>query len=107
MKKPTDGGFEIISFDELDDDINYDWRLFGRSTSDDKSPIVMLLNAVDLLKNDGIEIPFNIKVILDSEEEKSSKPLPVAVKQYRELLESDFLMIVDGPVHASEKPTVV
>ncbi|WP_108247143.1 M20/M25/M40 family metallo-hydrolase [Muricauda brasiliensis] len=107
LKKPTDSGFETISFDELDDDINYDWRLFGRSTSDDKSPIVMLLNAMDLLKNDGIEIPFNIKVILDSEEEKSSKPLPAAVKQYRELLESDFLMIVDGPVHASEKPTVV
>lgn len=107
LKKPTDGGFETVSFDEMDDDINYDWRLFGRSTSDDKSPIVMLLNAMDLLKNDGVEIPFNIKVILDSEEEKSGKPLPAAVKQYRELLESDFLMIVDGPVHASEKPTVV
>lgn len=107
LKAPKDGGFETVSFDQLDDDINYDWRLFGRSTSDDKSPIVMLLNAMDLLKKDGKEIPFNIKVILDGEEEKSSKPLPAAVKQYRELLESDFLMIVDGPVHASEKPTVV
>ncbi|NVN19132.1 M20/M25/M40 family metallo-hydrolase [Muricauda sp. HICW] len=107
LKKPTDGGFETVSFDQMDDDINYDWRLFGRSTSDDKSPIVMLLNAIDLLKIDGKEVPFNLKVILDSEEEKSSRPLPAAVKQYRELLESDFLMIVDGPVHASEKPTVV
>ncbi|MDF0708207.1 M20/M25/M40 family metallo-hydrolase [Flagellimonas okinawensis] len=107
LKAPKDGEYETVSFDELDDDINYDWRLFGRSTSDDKSPIVMLLNAMDLLRKDGTEIPFNIKVILDSEEEKSSKPLPAAVKQYRELLESDFLMIVDGPVHASEKPTVV
>jgi len=107
LKAPKDDGFETMSFDELGDDINYDWRLFGRSTSDDKSPIVMLLNAMDLLKKDGKDIPFNIKVILDSEEEKGSKPLPAAVKQYRELLESDFLMIVDGPVHASENPTVV
>lgn len=107
LKAPKDDGFETISFDELGDDINYDWRLFGRSTSDDKSPIVMLLNAMDLLKKDDKEIPFNIKVILDSEEEKGSKPLPAAVKQYRELLESDFLMIVDGPVHTSENPTVV
>ncbi len=107
LKAPKDEGFETVSFDELGDDINYDWRLFGRSTSDDKSPIVMLLNAMDLLKKDRKEIPFNVKVILDSEEEKSSKPLPAAVKQYRELLESDFLMIVDGPVHASENPTVV
>ncbi len=107
LKAPEGDGFKTISFDELNDDINYDWRLFGRSTSDDKSPIVMLLNTIDLLKNEGTEMPFNVKVILDSEEEKSSKPLPKAVKQYRELLEADFLMIVDGPVHASEKPTVV
>ena len=107
LKVPEGDGFKIVSFDELDDDINYDWRLFGRSTSDDKSPIVMLMNTIDLLKQDGKEIPFNVKVILDSEEEKSSKPLPKAVKQYRELLEADFLMIVDGPVHSSGEPTVV
>lgn len=95
------------SFDELTDDINYDWRLFGRSTSDDKGPIVMFLNAIDLLKENEVAIPFNIKVILDSEEEKSSKPLPKAVKQYRELLEADFLVINDGPVHVSGKPTIV
>ncbi|WP_228238878.1 M20/M25/M40 family metallo-hydrolase [Allomuricauda sp. M10] len=107
LKVPEGDGFKTVSFDELNDDINYEWRLFGRSTSDDKSPIVMLLNTIDLLKQDGKEIPFNVKVILDSEEEKSSKPLPKAVKQYRELLEADFLMIVDGPVHSSGEPTVV
>lgn len=107
LKAPDGDGFKTVSFDELDDDINYDWRLFGRSTSDDKSPIIMLLNTIDLLKKDGKEIPFNVKVILDGEEEKSSKPLPKAVKQYRELLEADFLVIADGPVHASGDPTVV
>ncbi|UJH68084.1 M20/M25/M40 family metallo-hydrolase [Allomuricauda sp. SCSIO 65647] len=106
LKKPVSDGFETVSFDELGDDINYDWRLFGRSTSDDKGPIIMFLNAFDLLKKDGKEIPFNIKLILDGEEEKSSKPLPNAVKQYRELLEADFLLIADGPVHASGKPTI-
>ena len=95
------------SFDDLTEDINYDWRLFARSTSDDKGPIVMFLNAMDLLKKDNISIPFNVKVILDSEEEKSSAPLPNAVKKYRELLNADFLVINDGPVHVSGKPTVV
>ncbi|MFS4469458.1 M20/M25/M40 family metallo-hydrolase [Maribacter sp. 2210JD10-5] len=95
------------SFEDLNDDIDYDWRLFGRSTSDDKGPIVMFLNTIDLLKKDAVEIPFNVKVILDGEEEKSSKPLPKAVKTYRELLKADFLVINDGPVHASGKPTVV
>lgn len=107
LKKPVGDGFETVPFDALAEDIDYDWRLFGRSTSDDKGPIVMFLNAIDLLEKDGKEIPFNLKIILDGEEEKSSKPLPEAVKQYRELLEADFLVIADSPVHASENPTVV
>ena len=94
-------------FDSLSNNLNFDWRLFGRSTSDDKGPIVMLLNAIDLLKKNNISIPFNVKVILDSEEEKGSNPLPKAVKEYRDLLKADFLVINDGPVHVSGKPTVV
>ncbi len=107
LKAPENGGFSARSFDQLEDDIDYDWRLFGRSTSDDKGPIVMFLNAIDLLRKQKKPIPFNIKVILDGEEEKSSKPLPKAVKQYRDLLTADFLLINDGPVHASGQPTVV
>ncbi len=67
----------------------------------------MFLNAIDLLRYDKKEIPFNVKVILDGEEEKSSKPLPGAVRKNKELLKSDFLVINDGPVHVSEKPTLV
>jgi len=94
-------------FDSLVNNLNYDWRLFGRSTSDDKGPIVMLLNTIDLLKKNKVTLPFNVKVILDSEEEKSSKPLPKAVKEYRDLLKADFLIINDGPVHVSGKPTII
>lgn len=107
LKAPENGSFTEVSFDQLQDDINYDWRLFGRSTSDDKGPIVMFLNAIDLLRKENRSLPFNIKVILDGEEEKSSKPLPKAVKNYRDLLAADFLLINDGPVHASGLPTVV
>lgn len=107
LKRPIENGFENVSFDKLGEDINYDWRLFGRSTSDDKGPIVMLLHALDLLKENGIQIPWNIKVILDSEEERGSKPLPKAVKQYRDLLEADYLLINDGPMHTSGKPTII
>ena len=107
LKSPEGDGFIPRSFEELKEDIDYDWRLFGRSTSDDKGPIVMFLNAIDLLKKENKQIPFNLKVILDGEEEKSSKPLPKAVKVYKDLLEADFLVINDGPVHPSGKPTVV
>jgi len=107
LKKQHKNGYKQLSWSELDKTIDYNWRLFGRSTSDDKGPIVMLLNAIDLLKVNNKEIPFNIKVILDSEEEKSSKPLPKAVVENRDLLEADFLIINDGPVHHSKKPTLI
>ncbi len=107
LKAPEGDGFTTRSFEDLKDDIDYDWRLFGRSTSDDKGPIVMFLNAIDLLKKENKQISFNVKVILDGEEEKSSKPLPKAVKAYKDLLEANFLVINDGPVHTSGKPTIV
>jgi len=107
LKSKTEEDWKTESFSELNDDINYDWRLFGRSTSDDKGPIIMFLNAIDALKKENIDIPYNVKVILDSEEEKSSAPLPKAVRTYKDLLQADFLIINDGPVHVSGKPTIV
>ncbi len=95
-----------LDWSKLENGIDNEWRLYGRSTSDDKGPIVMLLNAFDVLKQESKEVPFNVKIILDSEEEKGSKPLPKAVKQYKSLLKSDYLVISDGPIHPSGKPTL-
>lgn len=107
LKKPVGDQWETTPFEELNEDIPMDWRLYGRSTSDDKGPIVMLLNSLDLLKKNKVVLPFNIKVVLDGEEEKSSKPLAKAVNTYKDLLEADYLIINDGPVHASGQPTIV
>ena len=106
--KIKDGtNWKTLDWSELDDKIDENWRVFGRSTSDDKGPIVMFLNAIDLLKENNKTIPFNVKIILDGEEEKSSKPLPKAVKKYRDILAADFLIINDGPLHVSDNPTLV
>ncbi len=107
IRSPANSGWEDRSFDELQDSIPQNWRLFGRSTADDKGPIVMFLNAIDLLKKNKQALPFNVKLILDGEEERGSKPLPEAVRTYRELLEADYLVINDGPVHTSGLPTVI
>ncbi|MBT8320038.1 MAG: M20/M25/M40 family metallo-hydrolase [Eudoraea sp.] len=107
LRAPNGTGWEDRNYDELKDSIPANWRLFGRSTADDKGPIVMFLNTIDLLKKQEIELPFNVKVILDGEEEKGSQPLAKAVSEYRELLEADYLIINDGPVHTSGLPTVI
>jgi acetylornithine deacetylase/succinyl-diaminopimelate desuccinylase-like protein len=67
----------------------------------------MFLNAIDVLAGNKMEIPFNVKVILDSEEEKSSPQLSKAVRTYKDLLKADYLIINDGPVHDSGKPTII
>ena len=107
LKVPKDGGWKERDLEALNENLNYDWRLYGRSTSDDKGPIVMLLNAIDLLQEQKIDLAYNIKVLLDSEEEKSSAPLTAALSTYGELFEADYLIIGDGPMHASLNPTVV
>jgi acetylornithine deacetylase/succinyl-diaminopimelate desuccinylase-like protein len=48
-------------------------RVFARSASDDKAPIMMFLTAMDLLKAQRRTPAINIKVLLDSEEEISSR----------------------------------
>jgi acetylornithine deacetylase/succinyl-diaminopimelate desuccinylase-like protein len=83
-----------------------DWRLFARSASDDKSPIVMLLAALDALKAAGSGPSANIKVILDGEEEAGSPSLVPAIAKHRDKLAADIMVILDGPQHSSGRPTI-
>jgi acetylornithine deacetylase/succinyl-diaminopimelate desuccinylase-like protein len=82
-------------------------RIYARSASDDKSPIVAILAAVDALKSLKLAPTSNIRVILDGEEEAGSTSLTPAIVKYRDKLTADAMIILDGPVHASERPTVV
>ena len=84
-----------------------DQRIYARSASDDKSPIVAVLAALDALKANGLQPSSNIRVILDGEEEASSPSLVPAIATYRDKLAADALFILDGPLHPSERPTIV
>lgn len=84
-----------------------DWRLYARSASDDKSPIVALAAALDALKSLGLGPTSTVKVILDGEEEAGSPSLVPAIARYRDRLAADVMLILDGPVHPSGRPTLV
>ncbi len=83
-----------------------DWRIFGRSASDDKAPIVALVAAVDALRSAGQKPSSNVRVILDGEEEASSPSLVPAIGKYRDRLKADLMVILDGPAHSSGRPTI-
>jgi acetylornithine deacetylase/succinyl-diaminopimelate desuccinylase-like protein len=83
-----------------------EWRLYGRSAADDKAPIVALLAALDALKSAGLSPTSNVRILLDGEEESGSPSLPAAISQNRRRFAADLLLVFDGPVHQSGKPTV-
>jgi len=83
-----------------------DWRIYARSASDDKSPIVALLAAIDALAAKSVPRAVNLKVILDSEEENGSPSLGRALNAHRDLVRGDVLITGDGPVHQSGRPLV-
>jgi acetylornithine deacetylase/succinyl-diaminopimelate desuccinylase-like protein len=85
---------------------NDDWRLYARSSSDDKSPIIALLAAIDALRAKNIPLAVNLKLILDGEEEDGSPNLERVLLAHRNLLDADVLITGDGPVHQSGRPLV-
>ena len=84
-----------------------DWRLYGRSATDDKGPIVALVAALDALQAAGRAPTWNVKVLVDGDEESGSVGLAAVLPQVRNRLAADIMIFLDGPQHASGRPTVV
>ena len=105
-EKNEAGEWTAIPWEQLKGEINPDWRIFARSASDAKGPVAMFLAALDAAKDQKIQPNYNIKIIMDFEEELGSPHLPPAVEQYRKKLASDMLIIFDGPRHISNQPTL-
>lgn len=100
------GGWEEIPWGSLEGTINPEWRIFARSASDAKGPVAMFLTAIDALRSMKKSLPYNLKVIMDFEEELGSPHLPASVERHRQELAADVLVIFDGPRHISNQPTL-
>lgn len=83
-----------------------EWRLYGRSASDDKAPIVALLQAVDALQATASGPAWNLKVVLDGQEEAGSANFERFVAEHGKDLEADLVITLDGPRHPSGRPTM-
>ncbi len=72
-----------------------DGRLYGRGAADDKAGIVVHTAAIASYLTAMKELPVNIKVIIEGEEEIGSKHLSAFVREYHSLLQSDVVIITD------------
>jgi len=93
--------------DKFDPDLISSQRIFARSASDDKGPIMMFLEAHRQLTEQNESLAYNVKVILDSQEEQGSPHLLEAVENNKSLLSSDYFLALDGPMHETLKPTLL
>lgn len=101
-----DGG-QAIPFPEPGMRVDPEARIYARSASDDKSPIVALLAALDALRSAGTPLSVNLKVFLEGEEEAGSDHLRSMLTAHRQLLAGDLWLFADGPVHQSRRLQVV
>ncbi|HUG97665.1 MAG TPA: M20/M25/M40 family metallo-hydrolase [Gammaproteobacteria bacterium] len=100
-------GADVLDWTELDGDIDEDWRIYARSASDDKSPIIALLAAFDALQAAGIEPAVNLRFFFEGEEEAGSPHLADLLHAHRDLLTADLWLFCDGPVHQDGRGQVV
>lgn len=105
-ERDEEGNWQTIPWQAMDERFDPDWRVFARSASDSKGPMTQFMMAVELLDELDAAPSYNLKVIIDTEEELGSPNLAPAIRKHRELLASDLLLIFDGPPHASNRPTV-
>lgn len=102
-----ESGGKIVELPAESAPINPEWRLYARSSSDDKAGVMAILTAFDALKAKGIAPSLNIKFLFEGEEEAGSPHLEEIIDLHKDLLESDAWIICDGPVHQSGRKQVV
>jgi acetylornithine deacetylase/succinyl-diaminopimelate desuccinylase-like protein len=70
-------------------------RLYGRGAADDKGAITAQLGAISaFLKTKG-ELPVNVKMLVEGEEEVGSGNLGAFFKQYKKRIQSDVIVVCD------------
>jgi len=88
----------IIPWSQATYPLSDDARIYARSASDDKAPIVAMLAAIDAMRAANLPLSANIKFFLEGEEEAGSPNLARTLETHRDLLASDLWIFGDGPI---------
>ncbi|HWP44306.1 MAG TPA: M20/M25/M40 family metallo-hydrolase [Blastocatellia bacterium] len=101
--RPLEAGGRTIPLPKKGDKFDPEWRLYARSASDDKAPIVAMLAALDALRASKAPLTSNLKFFFEGEEEAGSRNLEDLVKRNAHLLGADVWICADGPVHQTRR----
>lgn len=87
-------------------ELDPNFRLYARSASDDKSPIIALMTALDALRAAGLRPGASLKFLFEGDEEAGSPNLGRVVREHGDLLTADLVLAADGPADPSGLPTM-
>jgi acetylornithine deacetylase/succinyl-diaminopimelate desuccinylase-like protein len=83
--KDEQGNWQPVPWGAVAEGFDPDWRVFARSAADSKGPMTQFMVAVQLLDQLDAAPPYNLKVIVDTEEELGSPNLADAIRAHRDL----------------------
>lgn len=81
-------------------------RIYGRGTSDDGAGIAVHIGALKALRNVSGDLPVNVVVFIEGEEEVGSPSFESFLQEQREALEADVIIVADSNNWSVDVPAV-
>lgn len=86
-------------------EIHPDGAIFARGSADDKGQFFMHVKAFEAM-NKTNQLPCNIKFMIEGEEEVGSSSLGEFVKNNKEKLQNDIILISDTEIISNDQPSI-
>lgn len=83
-----------------------DGNIYARGASDDKGQSYTHVKAAESFIKTGQEIPVNVKFLIEGEEEIGSPNLVPFIKEHKEMLKSDMVLISDTSMFGKDIPSI-
>ncbi|MFT6747500.1 MAG: acetylornithine deacetylase/succinyl-diaminopimelate desuccinylase-like protein [Glaciecola sp.] len=80
-------------------------KIYARGAADDKGQFFMHMKALEAMIKSN-ELPCNVKMLIEGEEEIGSENLESFVKEHRDLLKNDVILISDTHMIANDTPSI-
>ena len=81
-------------------------ELYARGSADDKGQVFMHFKAIEAHMKQTGRLPVNIKVFLEGEEEVGSLHLDAFVRDHKDMLAADVVVISDSAMFARDIPSI-
>ncbi len=83
-----------------------DGEIYARGSADDKGQIFMHFKAIEAHMKQNGRLPINIKIVLEGEEEVGSEHLDDFIREHKDELKGDVLVISDSPMFERGIPSI-